>query len=278
MSTIKIGVHANNPALFLLSHLDLADRALAPLGVEVRWHRYTGGTDDGRAAGRRHDRRRRDRRDAADLRPGRGLPVVYVAHSDPRPAHGTLLVTPDSDVQRVDDLRGRRVALGIGSWQTLLLAVALDRAGIALRRGRGGPVRPGLARAAAGRRARRVDRPGARARRGDARRARRSSWSPRATSSPTRRCGSPAATSPSAAATELGAVAGALEDAGAVGRGRAARGRRAVRRERGRRARELGGVRAPHPVDGQPDRRAVRRRAAGRRRRPGPRRLPRRAR
>lgn len=131
MSTIKIGVHANNPALFLLSHLDLAERALAPLGVDVEWHRYSGGTETG-----------------AKLADGtidvggtgatppisdqaNGLPVVYVAHSDPRPAHGTLLVTPDSDVKTVADLRGRKVALGIGSWQTLLLAVALDRAGLA---------------------------------------------------------------------------------------------------------------------------------------------------
>jgi sulfonate transport system substrate-binding protein len=132
MSTIKIGVHANNPALFLLSHLDLAERALAPLGVEVRWHRYTGGTETGvkLADGTIDIGGTGATPPLADQAAGR--PIAYVAHSDPRPAHGTLLVTPDSDVRGVADLRGRKVALGIGSWQTLLLAVALDRAGIAL--------------------------------------------------------------------------------------------------------------------------------------------------
>jgi sulfonate transport system substrate-binding protein len=131
MSTLRIGVHANNPALFLLSHLDLAERALAPLGVEVAWHRYTRGPDTGRllADGAIDVGGTGATPPISDQ--AAGLPVVYVAHSDPRPDHGTLLVAPDSDVREVADLRGRKVALGIGSWQTLLLAVALDRAGIA---------------------------------------------------------------------------------------------------------------------------------------------------
>jgi sulfonate transport system substrate-binding protein len=131
MSTLRIGVHASNPALFLLSHLDLVEQALAPLGVEVQWHRYTRGPSTGRlladgtidAGGTGATPPINDQAD--------GLPIVYVAHSAPRPNHGTLLVTPDSGVREVADLRGRKVALGIGSWQTLLLAVALDRAGVA---------------------------------------------------------------------------------------------------------------------------------------------------
>jgi len=120
--TITIGVHPNNPALFFLSHLDL---------VDARWHRYSGGTTTGAllADGTIDVGGTGATPPIADQ--AAGLPVVYLAHSDPRPAHGTLLVTPDSDVTGVADLRGRRVALGIGSWQTLLLATALDRAGIA---------------------------------------------------------------------------------------------------------------------------------------------------
>jgi sulfonate transport system substrate-binding protein len=122
MSTIKIGVHSNNPALFFLSHLDL---------VDAEWHRYTGGTTTGAllADGTIDVGGTGATPPVSDQ--AEGLPVVYLAHSDPRPGHGTLLVTPDSDVREVADLRGRRVALGIGSWQTLLLATALDRAGIA---------------------------------------------------------------------------------------------------------------------------------------------------
>jgi sulfonate transport system substrate-binding protein len=130
-NTLKIGVHVNNPALFLLSHLELAQEALAPFGTEVEFHHYTGGTQTGvklvdgtiDVGGTGATPPISDQ--------AAGLDVVYLAHSDPRPAHGTLLVAPGSDVRSVADLRGRRVALGIGSWQTLLLAVALDRAGVA---------------------------------------------------------------------------------------------------------------------------------------------------
>ncbi|MCW2986718.1 MAG: hypothetical protein JWR63_4288 [Conexibacter sp.] len=122
MSTLRIGVHPNNPALFLLSHLDL---------IDAEWHRYSGGTLTGTLlAGGTIDVGGTGATPPISDQAA-GLPVVYVAHSDPRPAHGTLLVTPDSEVRSVADLRGRRVALGIGSWQTLLLATALDRAGIA---------------------------------------------------------------------------------------------------------------------------------------------------
>lgn len=120
-NTIKIGVHPNNPALFFLSHLDL---------IDAEWHRYSGGTTTGAllvdgtidVGGTGATPPISDQASGKD--------VVYLAASDPRPAHGTLLVTPDSDVKGVEDLRGRKVALGIGSWQTLLLATALDRAGV----------------------------------------------------------------------------------------------------------------------------------------------------
>jgi sulfonate transport system substrate-binding protein len=120
-NTIKIGVHPNNPALFFLSHLDL---------IDAEWHRYSGGTTTGAllvdgtidVGGTGATPPISDQASGKD--------VVYLAASDPRPAHGTLLVAPGSDVKDVADLRGRKVALGIGSWQTLLLATALDRAGV----------------------------------------------------------------------------------------------------------------------------------------------------
>lgn len=120
-NTIRIGVHPNNPALFFLSHLDL---------IDAEWHRYSGGTTTGAllvdgtidVGGTGATPPISDQASGKD--------VVYLAASDPRPAHGTLLVAPGGAVQRVEDLRGRKVALGIGSWQTLLLATALDRAGV----------------------------------------------------------------------------------------------------------------------------------------------------
>jgi sulfonate transport system substrate-binding protein len=56
--------------------------------------------------------------------------IVYVAISEPRHENGRLVVRADSPVRSVSDLRGKRVALGHGSWQTTLLLLALEQAGL----------------------------------------------------------------------------------------------------------------------------------------------------
>jgi len=63
----------------------------------------------------------------------RGLDVVYVAISEPRHENGRLVVRGDSAIASVADLRGKRVALGHGSWQTTLLLLALESAGLSWR-------------------------------------------------------------------------------------------------------------------------------------------------
>ncbi|MEV8631982.1 aliphatic sulfonate ABC transporter substrate-binding protein [Streptosporangium sp. NPDC051023] len=61
---------------------------------------------------------------------GKGHDVVYVAVSGSRHENGRLVVKEDSPIVSLEDLKGRRVALGHGSWQTTLLLFALDKAGL----------------------------------------------------------------------------------------------------------------------------------------------------
>ncbi|MER7207520.1 MULTISPECIES: aliphatic sulfonate ABC transporter substrate-binding protein [Streptosporangium] len=61
---------------------------------------------------------------------GKGHDVVYVAVSGSRHENGRLVVKEDSPITSLADLKGRRVALGHGSWQTTLLLFALDKAGL----------------------------------------------------------------------------------------------------------------------------------------------------
>ena len=61
-----------------------------------------------------------------------GLDVVYLAASSPRPANGGLFVRSDSAIRSVADLRGRRVTLVDGSFQTFLLARSLETEGLRL--------------------------------------------------------------------------------------------------------------------------------------------------
>ncbi|MFB9836886.1 ABC transporter substrate-binding protein [Actinoallomurus acaciae] len=63
----------------------------------------------------------------------KGHDVVYVAISGPRVENGRLVVPADSPIATPADLKGRRVALGHGSWQTTLLLFALERAGLSWR-------------------------------------------------------------------------------------------------------------------------------------------------
>ncbi|MFD0886979.1 aliphatic sulfonate ABC transporter substrate-binding protein [Streptosporangium algeriense] len=61
---------------------------------------------------------------------GKGHDIVYVAVSGSRHENGRLVVKEDSPITSVEDLKGKKVALGHGSWQTTLLLFALDKAGL----------------------------------------------------------------------------------------------------------------------------------------------------
>ena len=59
-----------------------------------------------------------------------GRDVVYIGISGPRVENGRLVVKADSGIESAADLRGKRVGIAHGSWQTTLLLFALDRVGL----------------------------------------------------------------------------------------------------------------------------------------------------
>ena len=59
-----------------------------------------------------------------------GRDLVYIGISGPRVENGRLVVKADSEIKSVEDLRGKRVGIAHGSWQTTLLLFALDQAGL----------------------------------------------------------------------------------------------------------------------------------------------------
>jgi sulfonate transport system substrate-binding protein len=56
--------------------------------------------------------------------------IVYVAISGPRVENGALVVRDDSPITSLADLRGARIGLAHGSWQTTLVLLALEKAGL----------------------------------------------------------------------------------------------------------------------------------------------------
>ncbi|GHB75118.1 hypothetical protein GCM10010377_76930 [Streptomyces viridiviolaceus] len=128
--TVTIGVHNSNPTLYYLSRLDYADQELAAVGETAAFHVYS----DGVRTGPLLTEGTIDLGGTGSTPPvtaqAAGHDLVYVAVSAPRPDHGALLVTEDSPVHTVADLKGGTVHLAIGSWQTHLIAKALDDAGL----------------------------------------------------------------------------------------------------------------------------------------------------
>nr|WSU77533.1 ABC transporter substrate-binding protein [Streptomyces anulatus] len=131
--TITIGVHASNPSLYHLYHLTrhgFAQQELEPLGESVAFHPYSNGVRTGELLSRGVI----DFGGTGSTPPvtaqAAGHDLVYTAVSAPRPGHGALLVPEDSPLRTAADLKGRTVHLAIGSWQTHLIAKALDDAGL----------------------------------------------------------------------------------------------------------------------------------------------------
>ncbi|MEV7283400.1 ABC transporter substrate-binding protein [Streptomyces sp. NPDC093252] len=128
--TITIGVHSSNPTLYYLSRLDHAAEELAAVGETAAFHTYT----DGVRTGQLLTDGVIDFGGTGSTPPvtaqAAGHDLVYTAVSAPRPDHGALLVTEDSPATTVADLKGGTVHLAVGSWQTHLVAKALDDAGL----------------------------------------------------------------------------------------------------------------------------------------------------
>lgn len=137
--TIRIGYFPNNNSLFVLRHNGLLERYLpdvewvdlrelsAPPRVDPRqglptlhsdWLFEDGGYDF----------------IGTGFTPpitglGQGRDVVYVGISGPRVENGRLVSLESSGIRNVADLRGKRVGIAHGSWQTTLALLALDREG-----------------------------------------------------------------------------------------------------------------------------------------------------
>jgi sulfonate transport system substrate-binding protein len=128
--TLRIGVHPSNPTLDTFSRRPELQQPLVDAGIDFRLFRHPGGVETVPLF----------RAGAIDVAGtgftppltvlDHGTDVVYLATSDPRPGPGGLAVRADSGITEVGQLRGRTVALALGSWQTSSLAFSLERAGL----------------------------------------------------------------------------------------------------------------------------------------------------
>lgn len=126
---LRVGVHANNPSLVVLSQNGLLDRRLATHGIGVEWVRIAAGARTVEYIGANLIQVGGTGLTPPLAAQAKGIPLVYIATSRARPVGG-IYVRRDSPVTSVADLSGKTVSLGVGSWLQALLATALDREGL----------------------------------------------------------------------------------------------------------------------------------------------------
>ncbi|GGK33394.1 ABC transporter substrate-binding protein [Nocardia camponoti] len=138
--SLRVGYFPHNNSLFVLRHLGILERALpdvewvdlrelpAPPDVDVKtalpsehsdWLFTDGGYDVIGTGFTPPLTALANNRD-----------IVYLGISGPRVENGRLVATAASGITSAADLRGKRVGIAHGSWQTTLLLLALDRVGL----------------------------------------------------------------------------------------------------------------------------------------------------
>ncbi len=127
--TFNIG-YQKYGTLVLLKAQGTLEKKLAPLGVKVRWAEFPGGPQllEGLNVG------------SVDLgvtgetppifAQAAGADLVYVGYEPPAPTGEAIVVSKDSAIKSVKDLKGKRVALNKGSNVHYLLVRALEKAGL----------------------------------------------------------------------------------------------------------------------------------------------------
>ncbi|MEH2476282.1 sulfonate transport system substrate-binding protein [Nitrobacteraceae bacterium AZCC 2161] len=132
--TIRIGYQKSSTLTAVLKTNGELEKALAPLGVRVSWHEFssglplleainTGNVDFGA--------------DVADTVPlfaqAAGAKLAYIAEESASPSAQAILVSAESPIKTVADLKGKKVAVTKGAGSHFLLLAALGKAGLSFK-------------------------------------------------------------------------------------------------------------------------------------------------
>lgn len=132
--TVRIGYQKSSTLITLLKAEGSLEKKLAPLGVKLSWHEFTSGLPllealnvgsiDFSA-------------DVADTVPvfalAAGAKIVYIAQEAPSPTAQAILVTKDSPIKTVADLKGKKVAFAKAAGAHYLIISALTKAGLSFK-------------------------------------------------------------------------------------------------------------------------------------------------
>ncbi|WP_067708461.1 ABC transporter substrate-binding protein [Nocardia yamanashiensis] len=138
--TVRVGYFPHNNSLFVLRHRGILERALPDVEwVDLRTLPAPARVDVKTALPSQHSDHLYSEPGYDFIGTGFTPPVtalandrdiVYVGISGPRVENGRLVTKVGNGIDTVADLKGKRVGIAHGSWQTTLLLFALDQAGL----------------------------------------------------------------------------------------------------------------------------------------------------
>jgi len=126
---VRIG-YQKYGSLFLLKARGTLDKRLKDQGISVQWTQFPAGPQMLEAL----NTGSLDYGSTGETPPifaqAAGAPLVYVANESPDPDGEAILVSKNSPIQKVSDLKGKKVALNKGANVHYLLVKALESAGL----------------------------------------------------------------------------------------------------------------------------------------------------
>lgn len=128
---LRIGYQKSSTLINILKTNGTLEKALAPLGVTVSWHEFTSGLPLLEAV---NSGNVDFSADVADTVPvfaqAAGAQLAYVAEESASPTAQAILVSANSPIKTVADLKGKKVAVTKGAGSHFLLLNALTKAGL----------------------------------------------------------------------------------------------------------------------------------------------------
>lgn len=128
--TLRIGYQKSATALNLLKSKGDLEKRLQPDGVTVQWNEFAAGPQMLEALNVGSIDFAYTGETPPVFAQAAGAPLVYVAYEPLGGAAEAILVRQDSPIQKVADLKGKKVALNKGSNVHYLLVKALEEAGL----------------------------------------------------------------------------------------------------------------------------------------------------
>ena len=128
---IRIGLQKSSTLIAVLRANGELEKALAPLGVKVTWHEFSSGLPLLESLGVGNLDFGADVADTVPIfAQAAGSKLAYVAEESASPAAQAIVVSSDSPIKTLADLKGKKVAVTKGAGSHYLLLAALGKAGL----------------------------------------------------------------------------------------------------------------------------------------------------